>query len=164
MPGAGTSCSISVVLTFLDAAGLRGGPATWRAGVEVVLPEPSRPVRRVLDLTEQCDIVDRRVVDGQHRADRTTARPPRTRLRPVRRRLAGADAGAATRRSVDGGAPCPLRGVGWPAASTQLSAHFMSGTPVSMMEHDVAVYAINERLLELNDPERLPYEYGDAPR
>ena len=43
------------------------------------------------------------------------------------------------------------------ASATQLSAHFASGAPLTVTEHDVAVHAINERFLELHDPERLPY-------
>lgn len=46
------------------------------------------------------------------------------------------------------------------ASSVQLSAHLASGAPLSVMEHDVAVHAINERFLELHDPERLPYQAG----
>ena len=49
-------------------------------------------------------------------------------------------------------------GLGGVASSAQLSAHFSSGGPLSEMEHDVAVQAINERFLELHDPERLPYQ------
>ena len=49
------------------------------------------------------------------------------------------------------------------ASSAQLSAHFASGDPLSAIEHDVAVDAINERFLELHNPERLPYQSGSAP-
>jgi hypothetical protein len=48
-------------------------------------------------------------------------------------------------------------GLGGVATSGQLSAHFTSGGPLSAMEHDVAVHAINERFMERHDPERLPY-------
>jgi len=51
-------------------------------------------------------------------------------------------------------------GLGGLASPAQLSAHFASGGPLSVTEHDVAVHAINERFLELRDPERLPYETG----
>ena len=51
-------------------------------------------------------------------------------------------------------------GLGGLASSAQLSAHFASGGPLSVMEHDVAVHAINERFLERNDPERLAYLTG----
>ena len=49
-------------------------------------------------------------------------------------------------------------GLGGVASSAQLRAHMASGGPLSMMEHDVAVHAINERFLELHDSERLPYQ------
>ena len=48
-------------------------------------------------------------------------------------------------------------GLGGVASSAQLSAHLRTGGPLSVMEHDVAVHAINERFMELHDPERLPY-------
>ena len=51
-------------------------------------------------------------------------------------------------------------GLGGLASSAQLSAHLASGAALSVMEHDVAVHAINERFLELHDPERLPYQTG----
>jgi hypothetical protein len=43
------------------------------------------------------------------------------------------------------------------ATLPELTAHFVSGGSLSNTEHDVAVHAINERFLELHDPERLPY-------
>lgn len=51
-------------------------------------------------------------------------------------------------------------GLGGVASSAQLSAHVASGGPLSGMEHDVAVQALNERFMELHDPERLPYQTG----
>jgi hypothetical protein len=53
-------------------------------------------------------------------------------------------------------------GLGGVASALQLSDHVASGGPLSMTEHDVVVQAINERFLELQNPERLPYEFGDA--
>ena len=49
------------------------------------------------------------------------------------------------------------------APSGQLAAHLASGAPLSPLEHDVAVHAINERFLELDDPERLPYVCRGGP-
>jgi hypothetical protein len=51
-------------------------------------------------------------------------------------------------------------GLGGLASAAQLSAHVASGGPLSVVEHDVAVHAINERFLERHDPERLPYLIG----
>jgi hypothetical protein len=54
--------------------------------------------------------------------------------------------------------------LGGGATAAQLGAHVASGGTLAPLEHDIAVHAINERFLELDDPERLPYEAGDAPR
>lgn len=50
------------------------------------------------------------------------------------------------------------------ASLTTLTAHLASGANLSEMEHDVAVHAINERFLELQDGERLPYQVTREPR
>ena len=53
--------------------------------------------------------------------------------------------------------------LGGSASPAQLSAHFASGAALSVLEHDTAVHALNERFLELHDPQRLPYEADDTP-
>jgi len=48
-------------VTFLDAAGLRalrGEPDGWAQGVAVVLRAPSRPVTRLLELTDSCGLLE----------------------------------------------------------------------------------------------------------
>lgn len=54
--------------------------------------------------------------------------------------------------------------LGGVAPLSTLTAHLASGAPLSAMEHDVAVHAINERFLELDDGERVPYEIARGPR
>ena len=65
-------------LTFLDAAGLRAlraGPARGDGGVEICFRAPSRPVRRVLELTDMCGLIETPVAapDGdEHRMSAAT--------------------------------------------------------------------------------------------
>ena len=47
--------------------------------------------------------------------------------------------------------------LGGVASLGDLVAHCTSGEPLSAVDHDIAVHAVNERFLERNDPERLPY-------
>ncbi len=49
------------------------------------------------------------------------------------------------------------------ATADELAAYFAVGSPIPGIEHDVAVHALNERFLELHNPERLPYRSGPAP-
>lgn len=53
--------------------------------------------------------------------------------------------------------------LGGAVTSDELSAHFATGVPLPGIEHDIAVHALNERFLELREPERLPYRSGAAP-
>ena len=55
-------------------------------------------------------------------------------------------------------------GLGGLASSAELVAHVVSGAPLSALEHDLTVHAINERFLELQQPERLPYRSPQTPR
>jgi hypothetical protein len=73
--------------------------------------------------------------------------------------------GPARRRAGLSGAALYLRyvGLGGLATRAELAAHIASGAPLSRLEHDVAVLALNERFLERHDPQRLPYRVGDAP-
>jgi hypothetical protein len=54
--------------------------------------------------------------------------------------------------------------LGGAATAAQLGAHVAEGGALTALEHDIAVHAINERFLELDDPDRLPYEVGDPPK
>lgn len=54
--------------------------------------------------------------------------------------------------------------LGGVATLAEMSDHMSSGAPLPGAEHDVVVHAINERFLERDDPERLPYEVGGKPR
>jgi hypothetical protein len=54
--------------------------------------------------------------------------------------------------------------LGGAATAAQLGAHIATGDALAAIEHDIAVHAINERFLELDDPERLPYEVCDPPK
>jgi hypothetical protein len=74
-------------------------------------------------------------------------------LTPARRR-AGLSMGALYVRYL------ALGGI---ATSDELTAYLAVGSPIPGIEHDVAVHALNERFLELRDPERLPYRSGAAP-
>jgi hypothetical protein len=46
-------------------------------------------------------------------------------------------------------------GLGGVATAAELDDHVVWGGPLSTLEHEVAVHAINERFLELHQPERL---------
>lgn len=47
--------------------------------------------------------------------------------------------------------------LGGSAPSALLAQHFSAGARLPVGEHDLAVLALNERFLEMNAPERLPY-------
>lgn len=47
--------------------------------------------------------------------------------------------------------------LGGSAPSAALAAHCATGAPLDDAEHDLAVLALNERFLELDDRERLPF-------
>jgi hypothetical protein len=49
-------------------------------------------------------------------------------------------------------------------SSAQLAGHCASGGILSPSEHDLAVLALNERFLELDERERLPFAVGDTSR
>ena len=63
-------------LTFLDAAGLRAlctKPAGRDGDLDVVLRAPSPPVRRLLELTNMCGLVERPVAPSERGAGRMIA-------------------------------------------------------------------------------------------
>ena len=63
-------------LTFLDAAGLRAlctKPAGRDGDLDVVLRAPSPPVRRLLELTNMCGLVERPVAPLERGAGRMIA-------------------------------------------------------------------------------------------
>lgn len=47
--------------------------------------------------------------------------------------------------------------LGGSAPVAELASHFAAGTELTSNEHNFAVLALNERFLELDDPERLSY-------
>lgn len=55
-------------------------------------------------------------------------------------------------------------GLGGLASSTELANHVTSGGPLTALEHEVIVHAVNERFLELRQPERLPYQSRGLPQ
>ncbi len=48
-------------------------------------------------------------------------------------------------------------GLGGSESADSLARHLSDGTTLDEREHDLAVLALNERFLELNASERLPY-------
>lgn len=48
------------------------------------------------------------------------------------------------------------------ATAAALADHFSRGRDLARGEHDLAVLALNERFIELNDSERLPYSTPGA--
>ena len=55
-------------------------------------------------------------------------------------------------------------GLGGVSTAALLADHVGGGGSLSQCEHDLAVLAINERFLEMNLSDRLPYLRDDAPR
>ncbi len=49
-------------------------------------------------------------------------------------------------------------GLGGSDTRRALTDHLRSGGPMSIAEHDLAVLALNERFIEMNIADRLPYE------